>query len=118
MFDLFGGSDDDHDDRVESQAVLLRNIGYSDIRADHTSGYPEPEKRNGRVLDVTADGPFGNDVVVEVDIGTNTSKRDQRQLDDLYAITVHDLGQCEWSEETGRSHSAAGNNVRATRRQG
>lgn len=36
---------------------------------------------------------------------------------DLYAITVHDLGQREWSEETGRSHSAAGNNVRAARRQ-
>lgn len=36
MFDLFGG-DDDHNDRVESQADLFRDLGYSDIQADHTS---------------------------------------------------------------------------------
>mgnify|MGYP000421629212 CR=1 FL=1 len=83
MFNLFGGGDDDHDERVESQADLLGDIGYSDIRADHTSKYPDPKKRNGRVPDVTADGPFGDDVVVEVDTGTNTSNRDERQLDDL-----------------------------------
>lgn len=85
MFDLFGGGDDDHDDRVESQADLLGDLGYADIHADHTSEYPDPEKRNGRVPDVTAEGPFENDVMVEVDTGTNTSKRDQRQLDDLSA---------------------------------
>lgn len=82
MFDFFGGSDD-HDDRVESQADLLRNLGYSDIRADHTSEYPDPEKRNGRVPDVTADTPFGRDPVIEIDTGTNTSERDQNQIDDL-----------------------------------
>jgi len=79
MFDLFGGSDD-HNERVESQAELLENLVYSDIRADHTSEYPDPKERNGRIPDVTANGPFGNDVVVEVDTGTNTSNRDQRQL--------------------------------------
>jgi hypothetical protein len=82
MFDLFGG-DDDHDDRVESQADLFSDLGYSDIRADHTSEYPDPKKRNGRVPDVTADNPFGRDPVVEIDTGRGTSKRDQRQLDDL-----------------------------------
>ena len=82
MFNLFGG-DDDHDDRVESQADLFRNLGYTDIRADHTSEYPDPKKRNGRVPDVTADNPFGRDPVVEIDSGTTTSKRDQHQLDDL-----------------------------------
>ncbi|MDS0280222.1 hypothetical protein NDI85_20770 [Halomicroarcula sp. S1AR25-4] len=81
MFDLFG--DDGHDDRVEAQADLFNTLGYSDVRADHTSDYPDPEQRNGRVPDVTADSPFGRDPVVEIDSGTTTSKRDQRQLDDL-----------------------------------
>lgn len=84
MINLFGG-DDDHDDRVESQANLLRNLGYSDVRADHTPEYRDPEKRNGRVPDVTADSPFGPDPVIEVDSDSTTSKRDQRQLDDLSA---------------------------------
>lgn len=83
MFDLIRGADDDHDERVESQADLLRDLGYSDIRADHTLEYPDPNERNERVPDVTAEGPFGNDVVVEIDTGADTSKRDQRQLDDL-----------------------------------
>jgi len=82
MFNLFG-SDDDHDDRVESQADLFKDLGYTDIRADHTSEYPDPKKRNGRIPDVTADNPFGRDPVVEIDTGENTSNRDQRQLDDL-----------------------------------
>jgi hypothetical protein len=82
MLDLFD-SDADHDNRVESQADLLRNLGYSDIRADHTSKYPDPEKRNSRIPDVTADSPLGRDPVIEIDTGMNTSKRDQRQLDDL-----------------------------------
>ncbi|MCQ4335020.1 hypothetical protein KM295_16345 [Natronomonas sp. F2-12] len=82
MFNLFG-NDEGHDDRVEAQADLLRGLGYSDVRADHTSEYPDPKKRNGRVPDVTADSPFGRDPVVEIDTGTTTSKRDQRQLDDL-----------------------------------
>lgn len=82
MFDLFD-ADEDHDDRVESQAKLLRDLGYSDVRADHTSDYPDPEKRNNRVPDVTADSPFGRDPVVEIDTGTNTTTRDQRQLGDL-----------------------------------
>ncbi|MDB2283401.1 hypothetical protein PM030_16180 [Halorubrum ezzemoulense] len=82
MFDLFGDGDD-HDDRVESQADLLNDLGYSDVRADHTSEYPDPKKRNGRVPDVTANNPFGHDPVVEIDTGRDTSKRDQRQLSDL-----------------------------------
>ncbi|WP_144050473.1 hypothetical protein [Halorubrum persicum] len=64
-------------------AELLRDLGYSDIRADHTSAYPDPEKRNGRVPDVTAYSPFGRDPVVEIDTGTNTTTRDQRQLSDI-----------------------------------
>lgn len=64
-------------------AELLRDLGYSDIRADHTSAYPDPEKRNGRVPDVIADSPFGHDPVVKIDTGTNTTTRDQRQPSDL-----------------------------------
>ena len=87
MFDLFGGSNDndDHDDRVEAQAELLDDLGHSDVRADHTSAYPDPEKRNGRIPDVTADDPFGRDVVVEIDSDTTTSQRDQDQLNDIEA---------------------------------
>ena len=87
MFNLFGGNDDaaDHDERVEAQAELFENLGYTDIHADHTSEYPDPEKRNGRVPDVTADDPFGRDSVVEIDSGTNTSQRDQDQLNDFEA---------------------------------
>lgn len=82
IFGPFGG-DDDHDGRVESQADLLRDLGYSDIRADHTSEYPDPRERNGRIPDVTTNNPFGRDPVVEIDTGGETSKRDQRQLSDL-----------------------------------
>jgi hypothetical protein len=85
MFNLFGNnnSSDDHNERVEEQAEMFENLGYTDIRADHTSEYPDPEKRNGRVPDVTADDPFGRDPVVEIDSGRDTSQRDQNQLNDI-----------------------------------
>jgi len=87
---MFGfGSDDggekSHDERVEQQARRLDALGYTDIHADHTSAYPDPEKRNGRIPDVTADGPFGRDPVVEVDTDSGTSHQEQEQLDDISA---------------------------------
>ena len=80
---MFGFGNDEHDDRVEQQAERLDLLGYTDIHADHTSEYPDPEKRNGRIPDVTADNQFGPDPVVEVDSSAGVSERDQEQLDDL-----------------------------------
>jgi len=79
----FGDSDDGHDERVEEQAQRLDALGYTDIHADHTSEYPDPEMRNGRIADVTADSPFGSDPVVEIDSGQGSSEHAQEQLDDL-----------------------------------
>jgi hypothetical protein len=82
---MFGYGDDDegHDGRVEEQARRLDALGYTDIHADHTSEYPDPEQRNGRIPDVTADNSFGPDPVVEIDTGSGTSHREQQQLDDI-----------------------------------
>lgn len=85
MFDWFTSDEqENHDERVFAQARQLESLGYTDIHADHTSKYPDPQEQNDRIVDVRADRPFGSgEVNIEIDSGTQTSRQEREQLEDI-----------------------------------
>ena len=71
-----------HNRAVEETADELSMLGF-DVEADHIDDYENPEQIGGRVPDVTATGPFGQERVFEVDSSEQPSGHDKRQLQDM-----------------------------------
>lgn len=71
-----------HDRAVEETADELAADGFR-VRADHIDDYGDPEQIGGRVPDITATGPFGQEQVIEIDSSDQLSGRDQRQFQDM-----------------------------------
>lgn len=90
MFNIFGSSREkrrSHNEAVEDTAERLERMGFDDVRADHTSDFPDTEERNGRRADVSAEGPFGQEILREVEhVDNRGSERSRSQRRDLQEV--------------------------------
>lgn len=74
----------------EELTELERAPLWDPVAADHTDRYPEPEKVNGHIPDIVAEGPFGTRRLIEVEHPGDTSKRTREQHDAFERADIYD----------------------------